>query len=361
MGVARTLATLGWVPVAIAGIATLALLPALPLLAYLYGFGAATTSSLLFVEAAVDVTAGLIPLAMVVRARSVAGVAAAEIVVAVMASVVVTAVLPAGIGAAAAAIPAWWVAVLAARRACTAIAGRLAVDRKPLTGGYAMMEIAATVVRVLTALIAGSANTVIVTSMLLQVAILVIVIGPAHRRPIDPERLAAPTPWGTWLASTVEDLPLPLAVVWLGGIGVTAPLVATSYVTIIMGVLFVAILSREKIERSVRLILAPAFAVGFMLVERTLAPAMYGWLFPSLAIHREWFEAIGWLGVSLVVVPLPPTWQLTRSDRSRLATALIGLAAICVGGLVGLTGLVVGAGFAHVLQWRPDQPASGES
>jgi hypothetical protein len=41
-----------------------------------------------------------------------------------------------------------------------------------------------------------------------------------------------------------------------------------------------------------------------------------------------------------------------------LATALIGLAAICVGGLVGLTGLFVGAGIARVLQWRPDPPAS---
>jgi len=75
-------------------------------------------------------------------------------------------------------------------------------------------------------------------------------------------------------------------------------------------------------------ILASAFAVAFALAEHTLAPGLYGWLFPSLTMHREWFEAIGWLGVSLVVVPLPPAWQPTRSDRTQLATALIGLAAI---------------------------------
>jgi hypothetical protein len=133
------------------------------------------------------------------------------------------------------------------------------------------------------------------------------------------------------------------------------------YVTILTGILFVPILSREAIERSVRLILAPVLALGFLLAERTLAPAMYHWLFPSLAIHREWFEAIGWLGVGLIVVPLPPAWQLARSERSQLATGLIGLAAICVGGLVGLTGLVVGAGIARLLQRRPDPPASGAS
>jgi hypothetical protein len=356
------LTTFGWVPVAIAAIATLALLPALPLVAYLHAFGAATASSLLFVEAVVNVTAGLIPLAMVVRARSVAGVAAAEIVVAAMASVVVTALLPAGIGAAAAAaIPAWWIAALAARSACTVIAGRLALDREPLAGVYLVMEIAASLVRVSIALIAGSASMVIAISMPLHVAILVTIIVLSHHRSIDPARLAAPTAWGTWLAGTVEGLPLPLAVVWLGSVGITAPLLATSYVTAMMGIPFAAMLSREKIERSVRLILAPALAVGFLLAERTVAPALYSWLFPSLAIHRAWFEALGWLGVGLVAVPLPPAWQLARSEHSRLATALLGLAAIFVGGFAGLTGLVVGGGIARVLGQRPDPPASGES
>src|SRR5256885_15865140 len=89
----RSLAALGWVTAASAGLLALALVPALPLLVYLYRFGPAVTSSLLFAEAAVNVAASLIPLAPLLRARSVGAVTAAEWVAAALAAVFVRAVL----------------------------------------------------------------------------------------------------------------------------------------------------------------------------------------------------------------------------------------------------------------------------
>lgn len=360
--VRQWLATLGVILLALVGAVALALVLLLPMLAYLHGFGVEVTSRLLFAEVAVELTGSAIPFAMALRARSIGAVIAAEAAVAVIASAIVLAALGAVIGAnAAAAIPGWWIALLAGRRACTAVASRLALEREPLMGGLAIIMIVSPVLRMVIALVTGSVTAVVVTSTALHALIAVVVVGAALRRPVDdasPERSGG---WGTWLGNVVDDVPVPLAVAWFGGVALTSPLIATSYVSILCWIVFAGVLSNDKMDRGARMILASVLAVGFGLVETTLVPGLYRVLFPSLALHREWFAAIAWAGVLLLAVPLPPSWHLSRSQRSRAMTAVLALVVLMAAGwLGGLAGVALGAAISRALRWRRDEPAGAK-
>ena len=351
--------TLGWVIVAILGLLVLALLPALSLFAYLHGFGVATASSLVFAEAAVDVVAGLVPVTMLLRRRSIASVIAAETATSAVTVIAVSALLAVAIGRqAASAIPIWWIAGLAVRRACIVVSSHLTAPRKQLVGGHAIMMMVAMVVRAVVAFATGSVAAMIAVASALELAILLVIVRVARRHPLDPGDARPPIAWGAWLTRVAGDVPLPLAVMWFGGVSLAAPLAATAYVSTMCWIPFLVVLETARIERGVRMILAAGLVVVFALVEHALAPGAYQRLFPALALHREWFDALAWAGVLLLAVPLPPAWQLSRSERARAVTALLGLAVVLVAAaLGGLTALVLGAAVNRALQWRPEEPS----